>query len=126
MTTSDEPFARILFEIAASTLGEEEYRKAMDFLDNVSASEEKKHKAECEEPLKALLAELASFPDTTMISRLHDAVMRKPFIVRAYFVCWLGESGDDLKNMKGVILPSDLTLQMTLNYLLELKRPFWR
>ena len=125
MKIKGEKAAELLFMIAASILGEKEYRKVMAFLDDMTIAEDNKNKKECETELRALLSEIASFPNTGMLSDLHAVLMSKPFIVRAYFTNWLGEASEDLMNMKEVDLP-DISVQNVVGYLFESIRPFWR
>ena len=126
MKVSSGRAAEMVFEIAGFILGKEESGKAVRFLDDMTVEEDRKHKAECEDALKELIGEIASFPDTAMQSDLRAAVMSRPFIVRAYLLCWLGEASEDLTRSKKVLLPCDPTLQGILSHLLQSRRPFWR
>ena len=126
MRISANKVEELLFRIAASLFSEKEYRKVMSFLDNMTIAEDKKNKADCETELKELLKEIALFPDTKAVGDLNAAIMSKPFIVRAYFICWLGEASEDLKKMKTIDLPTDPSLQNIVGYLLQSMHPFWR
>lgn len=107
-------------------MSQDEYDKAIQFLDHVTPAQEKNFKRETESDIKSILESIINMPESQRISVIHNLLMSKSDATRAYFVCWLGEASENLMEMGTLPLPKHSAFEAVLKILLQSDRSFWR